>query len=79
MTVDVDTIYPGFDKVLPNVDYLVSSSEFPAGWTGEQDHFKALEIDPEAVRDASGGDDARRRRSPGAGGWQVRLFARLSS
>jgi sulfofructose kinase len=44
VTVDVDTIYPGFDKVLPNVDYLISSSEFPAGWTGEQDHFKALEI-----------------------------------
>jgi sulfofructose kinase len=44
VTVDVDTIYPGFDKVLPNVDYLISSSEFPAGWTGEQDHFKALEL-----------------------------------
>jgi sulfofructose kinase len=44
VTVDVDTIYPGFDKVLPNVDYLICSSEFPAGWTGEQDHFKALEI-----------------------------------
>src|SRR5260221_339699 len=34
VTVDVDTIYHGFDKVLPNVDYLVASSEFPAGWTG---------------------------------------------
>jgi sulfofructose kinase len=44
VTVDVDTIYPGFDKVLPNVDYLISSSEFPAGWTGEQDHFKALQL-----------------------------------
>ena len=44
MTVDVDTIYHGFDKVLPNVDYLISSSEFPAGWTGEQDPFKALEM-----------------------------------
>jgi sulfofructose kinase len=44
VTVDVDTIYPGFDKVLPNVDYLISSSEFPAGWTGQTDHFKALEI-----------------------------------
>lgn len=44
VTVDVDTIYPGFDKVLPNVDYLISSSEFPAGWTGEQDHFKALKL-----------------------------------
>jgi sugar/nucleoside kinase (ribokinase family) len=41
---DVDTIYPGFDRVLPLVDYLVSSSEFPARWTGERDPFKALEI-----------------------------------
>ena len=36
VTVDVDTIYHGFDRVLPNVDYLVASSEFPAAWTGEQ-------------------------------------------
>ncbi|HEY1338768.1 MAG TPA: PfkB family carbohydrate kinase, partial [Bryobacteraceae bacterium] len=43
VTVDVDTIYHGFDRVLPNVDYLVASSEFPAGWTGETDPFKALE------------------------------------
>lgn len=41
---DVDTIYPGFDRVLPLVDYLVSSSEFPARWTGEPDPFKALEL-----------------------------------
>jgi sulfofructose kinase len=44
VTVDVDTIYPGFDKVLPSVDYLICSSDFPAAWTGEQDHFKALEL-----------------------------------
>jgi len=43
VTVDVDTIYHGFDRVLPNVDYLVASSEFPTGWTGEADPFKALE------------------------------------
>ncbi len=42
VTVDVDTIYHGFDKVLPNVDYLVTSSEFPAQWTNERDPFKAL-------------------------------------
>ena len=41
---DVDTIYQGFDKVLPNVDYLVASSEFPAAWTGEKDPFQALEL-----------------------------------
>jgi len=43
VTVDVDTIYHGFDRVLPNTDYLVASSEFPAAWTGEGDPFKALE------------------------------------
>jgi sulfofructose kinase len=30
VTVDVDTIYHGFDRVLPYVDYLVASSEFPS-------------------------------------------------
>jgi len=44
VTVDVDTIYPGFDRVLPNVDYLVASSEFPSRWTGEKDPFRALEL-----------------------------------
>jgi len=43
VTVDVDTIYPGFDRVLPNVDYLVASSEFPSRWTGEKDPFRAIE------------------------------------
>lgn len=43
VTVDVDTIYHGFDQVLPNVDYLVASSEFPVQWTNEPDPFKALE------------------------------------
>lgn len=43
VTVDVDTIYHGFDKVLPNIDYLIASSEFPSAWTGVNDPFKALE------------------------------------
>jgi sulfofructose kinase len=43
VTVDVDTIYHGFDGVLPNVDYLIASSEFPVQWTNERDPFKALE------------------------------------
>jgi sulfofructose kinase len=42
VSVDVDTIYPGFDRVLPNVDYMVASSEFPGRWTGEPDPFRAL-------------------------------------
>lgn len=44
VTVDVDTIYPGFDRVLPNVDYLIASSEFPSRWTHEPDPFRALEV-----------------------------------
>ena len=44
VTVDVDTIYPGFERVLPNVDYLVASSEFPARWTSERDPFRALAL-----------------------------------
>jgi sulfofructose kinase len=44
VTVDVDTIYHGFDRVLPNVDYLITSSEFPGAWTGERDPFRALEM-----------------------------------
>lgn len=43
VTVDVDTIYHGFDRVLPHVDYLVASSDFPVQWTNESDPFKALE------------------------------------
>jgi sulfofructose kinase len=42
VTVDVDTIYPGFDHVLPNVDYLISGSEFPTRWTKEPDPLRAL-------------------------------------
>jgi sulfofructose kinase len=44
VTVDVDTLYHGFDRVLPFVDYLVASSEFPAQWTNERDPFTALEM-----------------------------------
>jgi sulfofructose kinase len=43
VSVDVDSVYHGFEHVLPNVDYLVASSEFPSAWTGEQDPFVALE------------------------------------
>jgi sugar/nucleoside kinase (ribokinase family) len=42
VTVDVDTVYAGFDRVLPLVDYLISSAEFPARWTGIEDPFTAL-------------------------------------
>src|SRR5437773_5635806 len=44
VTVDVDMIYHGFDRVLPHVDYLIASSEFPVQWTNQSDPFKALEM-----------------------------------
>jgi sulfofructose kinase len=44
VSVDVDTIYPGFERVLPNVDYLIASSEFPSRWTHEPDPFRALSM-----------------------------------
>ena len=50
VTVDVDSIYHGFDRVLPNVDYLVASSEFPGQWTSERDPFRALELIQEEYR-----------------------------
>lgn len=42
VTVDVDTIYDGFERVLPLVDYLIGSSNFPEQWTHERDPFEAL-------------------------------------
>ena len=44
VTLDVDTIYHGFDRVLPHVDYLIASSDFPPQWTSERDPFRALEL-----------------------------------
>lgn len=42
VSVDVDTVYPGFESVLENVDYLVASSSWPGKWTGEANAFDAL-------------------------------------
>ena len=44
VTVDVDTIYHGFERVLQYVDYLIASSEFPVQWTNERDPFRALRL-----------------------------------
>lgn len=42
VSLDVDTVYPGFESVLQNVDYLVAGSNWPLKWTGETDPFTAL-------------------------------------
>jgi sulfofructose kinase len=44
VSLDVDTLYPGFESVLKNVDYLVASSTWPAKWTQETDPFTALTL-----------------------------------
>jgi sulfofructose kinase len=44
VTLDIDSTYHGFEKVLQNVDYMIASSEFPVQWTNERDPFKALEM-----------------------------------
>ena len=33
VSLDVDSVYPGFESVLRNVDYLVAGSGWPAKWT----------------------------------------------
>ncbi len=43
VTVDIDTVYHGFERVLPLVDYLLASSEFPGAWTNAPDPCQALE------------------------------------
>ncbi|MBV8070468.1 MAG: carbohydrate kinase family protein, partial [Acidobacteriaceae bacterium] len=42
VSLDVDSVYPGFECVLENVDYLVAGSNWPLKWTGETDPFVAL-------------------------------------
>ena len=42
VSLDVDTVYPNFHRVLKHVDFLVGSSSWPAAWTGETDPFLAL-------------------------------------
>jgi sulfofructose kinase len=39
---DLDNLYPGVEALLENVDYLISSREFPARLTGESDLLLAL-------------------------------------
>ncbi len=43
VSLDVDTVYPGFESVLKYVDYLIAGSGWPGKWTGEPDPFIALD------------------------------------
>ncbi len=42
VTADLDNLYPGVEVLLENVDFVVTSKEFPARLTGERDLLKAL-------------------------------------
>ena len=42
VTMDVDTVRPGLEHVLPFVDYLIADADFPRRWTGMEDPFDAL-------------------------------------
>jgi sulfofructose kinase len=42
VAIDVDTVYPGFEAVLQNTDYLVASAIWPGRWTTEADGLVAL-------------------------------------
>lgn len=42
VSLDVDAVYPGFERVLKNIDYLVAGSGWPAKWTGEPNPLQAL-------------------------------------
>jgi sulfofructose kinase len=44
VTLDIDTVYPHFERVLQHVDVLIASSEWPAAWTHEKDPLRALEL-----------------------------------
>ncbi|HYM01275.1 MAG TPA: PfkB family carbohydrate kinase, partial [Blastocatellia bacterium] len=42
VAIDIDNIYPGVDKLLPMIDFLISSSTFPERMTGESELKSAL-------------------------------------
>lgn len=44
VTADLDNIYPGLEELLPQVDYPITSRDFAARLTGEQDLLKSLPV-----------------------------------
>lgn len=44
VTADLDTVYPGVEALLPNVDYMISSRQFPERLTGESDLRNSLPL-----------------------------------
>ena len=44
VTADLDSVYPGVEALLPNVDYMISSRQFPERLTGESDLRNSLPL-----------------------------------
>ena len=44
VTADLDSVYPGVEALLPNVDYMISSRTFPERLTGESDLRNSLPL-----------------------------------
>jgi sulfofructose kinase len=44
VTADLDNLYPGVEALLENVDFVVSSKEFPERLTGEKDLLNSLPL-----------------------------------
>src|SRR5208283_1672394 len=44
VTADLDNLYPGVEALLPNVDYLITSRQFPERLTGETDLRNSLPL-----------------------------------
>ena len=42
MVADLYDLYPGYENLLPNVDFLITSRDIPARLTGEADLRKSL-------------------------------------
>jgi len=44
VSADLDNVYPGVDALLPNVDYMIGSRQFPERVTGESDLRNSLPL-----------------------------------
>ena len=44
VTADLDSVYPGVEALLPNVDYMIGSRQFPERLTGESDLRNSLPL-----------------------------------
>ncbi len=72
VTADLDSVYPGVEVLLPNVDYMVASRQFPERVTGESDLRNSL---PSLVRAYKCKVAAATLGSDGVLAWDGQAFA----